>query len=104
MKMRDQYQTHPRDAFKLDIHDLAKKMLADGYFGQNTFEPERTEDTILVAAHDPTVENWLPVKAYAFWEVLDYKYRVWKARRDLKRPYKNGRPDVANQRSDDGDW
>ena len=95
MKMREQYQTHPRDAFKLDIHDLAKKMIADGYYGQNTFEPEKTEDAILVAAHDPTIMDWLPERVYAFWEVLDYRYRVWKARRDFKRPYKNANGDPA---------
>jgi hypothetical protein len=88
MKMRELYQPQPRER-ELDIHNLTKKMLADGYYGHNTFEPVRAEDAILVAAHDSTVENWLSTRAYAFWGILEYKYRVWRARRDLKRPYKN---------------
>jgi hypothetical protein len=89
---KERYETYPRDAFKIDIHQLAKEMIANGYFGQNMRgDLERIENTILVAAHDPTFADSLPVRARGFWEALDFQYRVWKARRAFNRPpYKNG--------------
>jgi hypothetical protein len=89
---KELYETHPRDAFKIDIHQLAKEMIANHYFGQNMRgDLERIENTILVAAHDPTFADSLPVRARGFWEALDFQYRVWKARRAFNRPpYKNG--------------
>ena len=88
---KELYETHPRDAFQLDIHQLAKEMIANGYFGQKMRgDLQRIEDTIFVAAHDPTFADSLPMRARGFWEVLDFQYRAWLARRALKRPYKNG--------------
>jgi hypothetical protein len=84
--MKERYETHPRDPYKFDIHETAKKMVADGYFGQNMRNPEDCENAILVAAYDPDVESTLPVQAFAFWEVCDFRYRLWKARRHFKRP------------------
>jgi hypothetical protein len=80
------YETHPRDPYKFDIHATAKKMVADGFFGQGMRDQERCENYILVAAYDPDVENKLPPRGFAFWEVCDFYYRAWKARQAFKRP------------------
>jgi hypothetical protein len=83
--MKHQYETHPRDPYTLNIHKLAKSMVADGYFGQNLLYPDKSERYILAAAMDPAVESKLPPTGFTFWERCDFAYRVWKTRRQFNR-------------------
>jgi hypothetical protein len=66
------------------IHELAKKMLAEGYRGQEMEDPERAEKYILLAAADPNVERGLPIRGFGFWDACHFNYRVWKARQKLE--------------------
>jgi hypothetical protein len=84
------YEIYPRDPYKFDIHETAKQMVADGYFGQNMRNQQRCEEYILVAAYDPDIAKKLPPRGFSFWETADFQYRLWKARRQYKRPLRQG--------------
>jgi len=85
MKVRC-YEVHPGDPFRFNIHETAKKMVADGFFGQGMYNPEKSEEYILLAADDPDVESKLPVSGFSFWESCEWSWRVWKARQRFGRP------------------
>jgi hypothetical protein len=84
--MKERYDVHPRDPYKFNIHETAKEMVANDYFGQNMLNPEKAENYILLAAYDPDVERKLPTAGFSFWETCEFRYRLWKARRHFNRP------------------
>ena len=72
------------DGKTVGIHELARKMLADGFFGQGLANPAKAETYILLAADDPNVESTLPPSGFNFWRYAIWHYRVFKARRNLQ--------------------
>lgn len=89
----EQHQIYPHDPYRFDIHEVAKQMVADGYFGQNMLNQQKSETYILLAANDPDVASKLPPRGFAFWETCEFKYREWKARRAFNRPGKHEHTD-----------
>jgi hypothetical protein len=79
-------ESYARDPYKFNIHEVAKQMVADGFFGQNMHDQQKCEAYILVAAYDPDIAEKLPPRGFSFWEVCEFKWREWKARRAFNRP------------------
>jgi hypothetical protein len=69
----------------VNIHDLAKCMLSDGFVGQGMQNPETSEDYILLAADDPDVDSKLPEARRSFWQRAYYHYKVFLARKRFGR-------------------
>jgi hypothetical protein len=68
-----------------NIHDLAKRMITDGFTGQGMKEQDKASDYILLAANNPRVEDELPPAGFAFWKAAKFKYDVFIARRNQGR-------------------
>ena len=60
------FEIHPRDPYRINIHETAKLMVADGFYGQNMRNPSRCEEYILIAANDPDIERKLPPRGFSF--------------------------------------
>lgn len=74
------------DNLGFDIHDLARGMVTNNWFGQSMWAPETAEDYILTAAANPNIGNELSQAGLRFWKVAKFRYEVDRAREKFGRP------------------
>ena len=70
----------------MGIYDLARQMVAEGYFGQGMDHEEKAKMYIIMAADNPKVEEELPPSGFNFWGACEFRYKVWKTRKRFGQP------------------